>query len=123
MRYLLKNLLKIMLRIEKSPVFMTTLLFVLISSFLSGSNGYLKKSASYPLFSYSSKVILTFIQDYDLRSYFIPREPAIKLSPFKKSSGIQLQNDQFGYSAFVLTRKNQIRGALSTIRQAYENMA
>ena len=42
---------------------------------------------------------------------------------FKKSSGIQLQNDQFGYSAFVLTRKNQIRGALSTIRQAYENMA
>ena len=67
-------------------VFFISLLFVVVGSFLSGSNNYLKKSISYPLLSNSSKVILTFIQDHDLRSYFIPKEPAIKLLPFKKSS-------------------------------------
>ena len=67
-------------------IFFISLLFVVIGSFLSGSNNYLKKSISYPLLSNSSKVILTFIKDYDLRSYFIPKEPAIRLLPFKKSS-------------------------------------
>ena len=67
-------------------IFFISLLFVVIGSFLSGSNDYLKKSASYPLLSNSSKVILTFIKDHDIRSYFIPKEPAIKLLPFKKSS-------------------------------------
>jgi uncharacterized membrane protein required for colicin V production len=67
-------------------IFFTSLLFVVVGSFLSGSNNYLKKSISYPLLSNTSKVILTFIQDHDLRSYFIPKEPAIKLLPFKKSS-------------------------------------
>ena len=65
--------------------FFVGLLFIVIGSFMSGSNNYLKKSISYPLLSYSSDVILAFIQDYDIRSYFIPREPAIRL-PFKKSS-------------------------------------
>jgi membrane protein required for colicin V production len=65
--------------------FFVGLLFIVIGSFMSGSNNYLKKSVSYPLLSYSSDVILAFIQDYDIRSYFIPREPAISL-PFKKSS-------------------------------------
>jgi membrane protein required for colicin V production len=65
--------------------FFVGLLFIVIGSFMSGSNNYLKKSISYPLLSYSSDVILAFIQDYDIRSYFIPREPAISL-PFKKSS-------------------------------------
>lgn len=67
-------------------IFFISLLFVVAGSFLSGSNNYLKKSVSYPLLSNTSKVILTFIQDYDLRSYFKPKEPAIKLLPFKKSS-------------------------------------
>ena len=67
-------------------IFFTSLLFVVVGSFLSGSNNYLKKSIGYPLLSNTSKVILTFIQDHDLRSYFIPKEPAIKLLPFKKSS-------------------------------------
>lgn len=66
--------------------FLLSVLFILISSFISGSNSYLKKSVSYPLFSYSSKMILTFIRDYDLRSYFVPKEPAIKLAPPKKST-------------------------------------
>jgi len=67
-------------------VFLTTLLFIFISSFISGSNNYLKKSFSYPFFSYSSEVILAFVQDYDIRSYFKPREPAIKLPLPKKSA-------------------------------------
>ena len=67
-------------------IFFTSLLFVFIGSFLSGSNNYLKKSISYPFLSSTSNVILSFIQDHDLRSYFKPKEPAIKLSPFKKSS-------------------------------------
>ena len=67
-------------------IFFISLLFVVVGSFLSGSNNYLKKSVSYPLLSSISKVILTFIQDHDLRSYFKTKEPAIKLLLFKKSS-------------------------------------
>ena len=66
-------------------IFFISLLFVVVGSFLSGSNNYLKKSISYPFLSNSSKVILAFIQDHDIRTYFIPKEPAIKLMPFKSS--------------------------------------
>jgi membrane protein required for colicin V production len=65
-------------------LFFISLLFVVISSYLSASNNYLKKSITYPYLSESSKVILAFIRDNDLRSYFIPKEPAIKLPPFDK---------------------------------------
>ena len=65
--------------------FFISLLFIVVGSFLSGSNNYLKKSISYPFLSNSSKVILTFIQDHDIRTYFIPKEPAIQLMPFKNS--------------------------------------
>jgi len=60
-------------------VFFTSLVFIVSTSYLSGSNKYLKKSITYPFLAQSSKVILTFIRDYDLRSYFIPKEPAIQL--------------------------------------------
>ena len=62
-------------------IFFISLLFVVISSYLSGSNSYLKNSITYPYLAKSSKIILAFIRDKDLRSYFIPKEPAIKL-PF-----------------------------------------
>jgi len=67
-------------------IFFTSLIFVVVTSYMSGSNKYLKKSITYPYLTQSSKVILTFIRDYDLRSYFIPKEPAIKLPSFDKSS-------------------------------------
>ena len=60
-------------------IFFVSLLFVVTTSFMSGSNNYLKKSISYPFLSSSSKAILTFVQDHDIRSYFVPKEPAIKL--------------------------------------------
>ena len=67
-------------------IFFTSLIFVVVTSYMSGSNKYLKKSITYPFLTQSSKVILTFIRDYDLRSYFIPKEPAITLPSFDKSS-------------------------------------
>jgi membrane protein required for colicin V production len=59
-------------------VFFTSLLFIMVASYLSGSNKYLKKSLSYPVLSQSSQVLLALIQDKKLRSYFIPKEPAIQ---------------------------------------------
>ena len=41
---------------------------------------------------------------------------------FKKFTGISLTSDRFGYSAFVLKNKSQIRGAIDTIIQAHSNM-
>jgi hypothetical protein len=67
-------------------IFFTSLIFIVVSSYLSGSNKYIKKSITYPFLAQSSKVILTFIRDHDLRSYFIPKEPAIRLPSFNKSS-------------------------------------
>jgi membrane protein required for colicin V production len=64
-------------------VFFTSLLFIMIASYLSGSNKYLKKSLSYPVLSKTSQGLLALIQDKQLRSYFIPREPAIQR--FKQS--------------------------------------
>ena len=64
-------------------VFFTSLLFIMVASYLSGSNKYLKKSLSYPVLSKSSQVLLALIQDKKLRSYFIPKEPAIHR--FKRS--------------------------------------
>ena len=68
-------------------IFFTSLIFVVVTSYMSGSNKYLKKSITYPFLTQSSKVILTFIRDNNLRSYFIPKEPAIKLPQFDKSPG------------------------------------
>jgi len=67
-------------------IFFTSLIFIVVSSYLSGSNKYIKKLITYPFLAQSSKVILTFIRDHDLRSYFIPKEPAIRLPSFNKSS-------------------------------------
>ena len=66
-------------------IFFVSLLFVVTTSFMSGSNNYLKKSISYPFLSSSSKAILTFVQDHDIRSYFVPKEPAIKFPSLGKS--------------------------------------
>ncbi|KPK27925.1 MAG: hypothetical protein AMJ61_04175 [Desulfobacterales bacterium SG8_35_2] len=60
-------------------IFIASLIYVVATSYISGSNKYLNKSIVYPFLAQSSKVILTFIRDHDLRSYFIPTEPAIDL--------------------------------------------
>jgi len=62
-------------------VFIASLIFVATTSYLSGSNKYIKNSITYPFLTHSAKVILAFVRDHDLRAYFIPKEPAITL-PF-----------------------------------------
>lgn len=75
-------------------VFVGSLVFIVVTSYLSGSNKYLKKSITYPLLAQSSRVILTFIKDHDLRSYFIPKEPAIKLPLFDNSSSVEKEGTE-----------------------------
>ena len=72
-------------------IFIASLIFVVTTSYLSGSNRYLKKSITYPFLNQSSQIILTFIRDLDLRSYFIPKEPAIKVPYFDKLSDDEAQ--------------------------------
>jgi len=74
-------------------IFFISLLFVVVTSYMSGSNNYLKKSISYPFLTKSSQIILTFIRDYDLRSYFIPKEPAIKLPSLDKLPSFNMSSD------------------------------
>lgn len=66
-------------------LFFCSLVFLVMTSYLSGSNRYLKESLSYPFLAQSSKAILAFIRDHDLRSYFLPKEPAITLPTLEKS--------------------------------------
>ncbi len=58
-------------------MFVAVLVFMALSSILSGSNNFLRKSFSFPYLSFSSEYILRLIRDADLRSSFIPKEPAI----------------------------------------------
>ncbi len=57
--------------------FIVSLVFIVLPSILSDSNNFLRKSFSYPYLSFSSEYILQLIKDADLRSSFMPKEPAI----------------------------------------------
>ncbi len=72
--------------------FVSTLIFMALTSIMSGSNTVLTKSYSYPLFSKSSKVLLQILKDNNLRNRFLPTEPAVKYVPpldDKKKSEIE----------------------------------
>ena len=62
-------------------IFITSLIFMILASVLSGSNNFLRKSLCYPYLSASSEYILKLVQDADLRSSFTPKEPAIQEEP------------------------------------------
>lgn len=68
-------------------VFFSSLLLVIISSYISGSNKYLKNSITYPFLDKTAQAILLLIRDYDVRSYFVPKEPAIQLPSLDKRPG------------------------------------
>jgi membrane protein required for colicin V production len=74
-------------------VFFSSLLLVVISSYISGSNRYLKNSFTYPFLAQTSQAILLFIRDYDVRSYFVPKEPAIMLPFWEESEEKQREPD------------------------------
>lgn len=59
-------------------LFVAVLVFTALSSILSGSNNFLRKSFSYPYLLTSSEYILRLIRDVDLRSSFLPKKPAVQ---------------------------------------------
>jgi membrane protein required for colicin V production len=59
-------------------LFIASLVFMFLSSILSGSNNFLRRSMSYPYLAFSSEYILRLIRNADLRSSFRPKEPAIR---------------------------------------------
>ena len=72
-------------------MFVAVLVFMALSSILSGSNNFLRKSFSYPYLSSSTEYILRLIRDVDLRSSFIPKEPAIQrdLPPVERKEPVK----------------------------------
>ena len=58
-------------------LFVAVLVFMALSSILSGSNNFLRKSFFYPYLSFSSEYLLRLIRDADIRANFMPKEPAI----------------------------------------------
>ena len=72
-------------------MFVAVLVFMALSSILSGSNNFLRKSFSYPYLSSSSEYILRLIRDVDLRSSFLPKEPAIQraLPPVERKEPVE----------------------------------
>jgi membrane protein required for colicin V production len=72
-------------------MFVAVLVFMALSSILSGSNNFLRKSFSYPYLSFSSEYILRLIRDVDLRSSFLPKEPAIQraLPPVERKEPVE----------------------------------
>jgi membrane protein required for colicin V production len=58
-------------------VFFATLLFMTLAASLSNSAPFLRRSYLYPFLDNSSRVVVLFIADQELRNRFRPREPAI----------------------------------------------
>jgi membrane protein required for colicin V production len=72
-------------------MFVAVLVFTALSSILSGSNNFLRKSFTYPYLSSSSGYILRLIKDVDLRSSFLPKEPAVQkdLPPVERKEPVE----------------------------------
>jgi membrane protein required for colicin V production len=60
-------------------LFIACLVFMILSSFLSGSNNFLRRSLTYPYLALTSEYIMQLIRDADIRSSFRPKEQAISV--------------------------------------------
>ena len=58
-------------------VFLSTLIFMMLSGFTSGPRAFFSNSLSTPYLSNCSEYMLTMIRDKDLRHRFLPKKPAI----------------------------------------------
>ncbi len=58
-------------------VFVASLLFMIVAAFLSSANTLFAKSLFAPYLEQTSQFILTLVRDKDLRTDFLPRQPAI----------------------------------------------
>ncbi len=58
-------------------VFLSTLMFMILSGFVAGPRSFFSGSLTTPYLANCSKYMLTMIRDNDLRHRFIPKKPAI----------------------------------------------
>ena len=58
-------------------MFIIILMFMVLAGLLANSGTFLRKSYFYPFLNGGSRVVMSFINDPDLRSSFKPKEPAI----------------------------------------------
>ncbi len=70
-------------------MFILILMFMVLAGLLSNSATFLRKSYFYPVLNGGSLVVMSFINDPDLRSRFKPREPAIP-SIFAEDSSLSI---------------------------------
>lgn len=70
-------------------MFILILIFMVLAGLLSNSATFLRKSYFYPVLNGGSLVVMSFINDPDLRSRFKPREPAIP-SIFAENSSLSI---------------------------------
>lgn len=73
-------------------VLLSTLVFMILSGVMSRSNAFLRKAYLYPFFAQSSRGVLQFVKDKDLRDRFQPKDPAIA-SLFNIQSQITSQTE------------------------------
>ena len=74
-------------------MFILILMFMVLAGMLSNSASFLKKSYFYPFLNGGSKLVRSFINDPDLRSGFIPKEPAIP-SLFTEKNNLSLTKER-----------------------------
>lgn len=60
-------------------IFIAILLFMILAGLLANSATFLRKSYFYPFLATGAKIVMSFINDPDLRAGFEPKEPAISL--------------------------------------------
>ena len=85
-------------------VLLSTLIFMILSGVLSHSNAFLRKAYLYPFFAQSSRGVLQFVKDKDLRDRFQPKDPAIS-SLFALQSQIASQTEK----RMLASRKEKIQ--------------
>ena len=88
-------------------MFVIILMFMVLAGLLSNSATFLRKSYFYPFLNSGSLVVMSFINDPDLRSSFKPKEPAIP-SMFAEESNMSI--------AQVRTANPKYQRALDDIR-------
>jgi membrane protein required for colicin V production len=100
-------------------VLLSTLVFMVLSGVLSRSNAFLRKAYMYPFFVKSSRGVLQFVKDKDLRARFQPKDPAIS-SLFALQSQIAGQTEK----RMLASRKEQIQELREQLaREARERRA
>ncbi len=93
-------------------ILLSTFIFMVLSSVLSHSNSFLRKTYMYSFFAKSSRGVLQFIKDKDLRDRFQPKDPAIS-SLFALQSQLTQQTEK----RLLASRKEKIEQLRQQLRR------